>query len=95
MSIADRLPEMSLAQLTQLEANATRLAAGAPGKQRDQAAALLPLLEAELNERREAKKKATPVREKKPRAPRKTKTPLTESEKADAVVADIDEALGR
>ena len=55
MSIAARLPSMTLPELTRLHDNAARLAAGAPGKQRDQALELLPLLETEIAARRDGK----------------------------------------
>ena len=48
MSIAARLPTMTLPELTRLHENATRLAGGPEGKARDQAAELLPLLDERL-----------------------------------------------
>ena len=102
MSIADRLPGMTLPELTRLAANARRLAEGAPGRQQDQARELLPLLEAEIAARREGRKrtvdkapKESLPRDAKPRPPRAPKPPKTQSEKADALLAGIDEALAR
>jgi hypothetical protein len=106
MSIADRLPTMNLTELTRLQANAARLAEGAPGKQRDQAAELLPALEAEIAARRDGKRKAVVKAPKaaKPQAeveaprvakPKAVKVPKTESEKADSFLASVNEALAR
>ncbi|BCW88653.1 hypothetical protein sos41_17940 [Alphaproteobacteria bacterium SO-S41] len=106
MSISDRLPGMSLTELTRLHANAVRLAEGAPGKQRDQAAELLPALEGEIAARREGKRKTVAKvpkaegapkapREAKPRAPKVPKPPKTESQKADEFLAGVNEALKR
>ncbi len=65
MSIAARLPMMTLPELTRLHANAARLAEGPAGKSREQAAALLPLLDAEIAARRDGKKRVAekPARE--------------------------------
>ena len=105
MSISDRLPGMNLTELTRLHANAARLAAGAPGKQRDQAVELLPALEAEIAARRDGKRKTVAKapkepgepKAKTPRAakPKVVKAPLTESQKADAFLAGVEEALKR
>ena len=106
MSISDRLPGMSLTELTRLHANAARLAESAPGKQRDQAVELLPGLEAEIAARRDGKRKTVAKapkepgepkapREAKPRAPKPPKPVKTESEKADDFLASVNEALKR
>ena len=108
MSIAARLPSMTLPELTRLHDNAARLAAGAPGKQRDQALELLPLLETEIAARRDGKKRTvekpekaeTPrpekvAKERAPRAPKPPKPQKTASEKADDFLAGVNEALGR
>ena len=102
MSVADRLPGMTLPELTRLAANARRLADGAPGRQQDEARDLLPLLEAEIAARREGRKRAVDKAPKesvpkaaKVRPPRAPKPPKTESEKADALLAGIAEALAR
>ena len=96
MSIADRLPGMTLPELTRLAANAQRLAEGAPGRQQDQARELLPLLEAEIAARREGRKRTVDKEPKaSPRPPRAPKPPKTQSEKADALLAGIAEALAR
>lgn len=105
MSIAVRLPAMTLPELTRLHANATKLAEGAPGKQRDQAIGLLPVLGAEIAARRDGKKRTVekparearpaaekPVRDKAPRAPKPVKSA---SEKADDFLAGVNEALSR
>lgn len=67
MAVADMLPTMDDAALASLMTNARRLETGAEGPRRDQAAQLVPLIEAELAER-EARKppKVTPVRKRKP-----------------------------
>ncbi|MBL8548497.1 MAG: hypothetical protein JNJ73_00825 [Hyphomonadaceae bacterium] len=54
MSLQERIPELTDVELANLRANATRLeTAGTPRQQTD-AAALLPLVDAELARRREA-----------------------------------------
>lgn len=108
MSIAARLPAMTLPELTRLHANATKLAEGAPGKQRDQAIGLLPVLNAEIAARRDGKKRTVekparearpaaekPVREKAPRAAKPPKPVKSASEKADDFLAGVNEALSR
>jgi hypothetical protein len=63
MTLAERIPEMSDADLTALHANALRLSDGRNPRSR-QAADLLPALEAELD----ARKARTPVKaQKRPR----------------------------
>lgn len=105
MSIAARLPSMTLPELTRLRDNAVRLASGAPGKPRDQATALLPLLDAQIAARRDGKKRVTetPAGESgaarpKPRAPKLARPPKpvkSESAKADDFLAGVNEALAR
>jgi hypothetical protein len=109
MSIADRLPAMTLPELTRLLANAERLAGGPAGKPRDDAAVLLPVLEAEISARRDGKKRVSadagpkPERAKAervrlPRAPREPKpksAPKSASEKADDFLADVTAAINR
>lgn len=108
MSIAARLPMMTLPELTRLHANAQKLAEGAPGRQREQAEALLPLLDGEIAARRDGKKRkvekpaavaalrpeAVP-NEARPRAPRPPKPVKTASQKADDFLAGVTEALSR
>lgn len=105
MSIAARLPLMTLPELTRLLANCERLSAGPEGKQRDQALELLPALEAEIAARREGKKRTVekpervaaekPVQEKAPRAPKPPKPVKTASQKADDFLAGVNEAISR
>jgi hypothetical protein len=108
MSIAARLPLMTLPELTRLHENCTRLSAGAPGKQREQALELLPVLDAEIAARRDGKKRTVekpakdaalrtqkPAKEKAPRTPRTPPTPKTASQKADDFLAGVNEALSR
>lgn len=105
MSIADRLPLMTLPELTRLLANCERLAAAPAGKQRDQALELQPALQAEIAARRDGKKRTVEkqdrpaaekrVKEKAPRAPKPPKPPKTASEKADDFLAGVNEAIGR
>lgn len=108
MSIAARLPAMTLPELTRLHANAARLSEGPAGKQRDQALELKPLLEAEIAARRDGKKRAVekPVAEaglasvkssseKAPRPPRPPKPVKSASEKADDFLAGVNEAIAR
>lgn len=104
MSIAARLPTMTLPELTRLHENATRLAGGPEGKARDQAAELLPLLDAEIAARRDGKKrvveKAASEGEAAPkpakvRAPKPPKPVKTQSQKADDFLAGVSEALAR
>jgi len=103
MSIAARLPGMTLPELTRLHANAERLAAGAPGKHRDEAAALLPLLEAEMSARRDGKKRVVEGKPDEPRAPRAARPravrepakPKSATEKADDFLADVAAAIKR
>ncbi|MCC6918307.1 MAG: hypothetical protein IT548_03840 [Alphaproteobacteria bacterium] len=103
MSIAARLPGLTLPELTRLHANAARLAAGAPGKTRDDAAALLPLLEAEIAARRDGKKRVVEAKPSAPRAlrpvkPRAAREPVkakSAAEKADDFLADVNAAINR
>ncbi len=111
MSIAARLPAMTLPELTRLQANAARLAEGPAGKQRDQALELAPLLDAEIAARRDGKKRtvekpaaearpasAGPAVEKAPRPPKPPKPPKpvkSASEMADDFLAGVNEALAR
>ena len=108
MSIAARLPSMTLPELTRLHDNAARLAEGAPGKQRDQALELLPLLQAEIAARRDGKKRTVEksekpesprpekvAKERAPRPPKPPKLPKTASEKADDFLVGVNEALAR
>ena len=70
MALADMLPTMDDAALASLMSNAKRLQSGAEGPRRDQAAELVPLIEAEQADR-QAKKppKPAPVRRRKAAAP--------------------------
>ena len=75
MAIADMLPTMDDAALANLRINASRLQADADGARQEQAALLLPLIDAELAERdaRKPPKPARAVRAKaKPKARPKT-----------------------
>jgi len=108
MSIAARLPSMTLPELTRLHDNAARLVAGSAGKQRDPALELLPLLETEIAARRDGKKRTVEksekpksprpekvAKERAPRPPKPPKLPKTASEKADDFLAGVNEALAR
>ncbi|MFT3808914.1 MAG: hypothetical protein QM698_03285 [Micropepsaceae bacterium] len=108
MSIAARLPSMTLPELTRLHDNAVRLAEGAPGKQRDQALELLPLLEAEIAARRDGKKRTVDkperpdgpraekvAKERAPRAPKPPRPQKTASQQADDFLAGVNEAISR
>lgn len=57
-----KVPAMEDAALTNLRANATRLLAEGSAKQKAAAGELLPVVEAELAARKEAKRLATPVK---------------------------------
>ena len=61
MAIADMLPTMDDAALASLRINASRLQADADGARQEQAAMLLPLIDAELAER-DARKPPKPPR---------------------------------
>ena len=66
MTVADMLPTMDDAALSNLMTNAKRLQTGAEGPRRDQAAELVPLIEAEQAERQARKPpKPAPVRRRK------------------------------
>ena len=66
MALANMLPTMDDAALSSLMANAKRLQTGAEGPRRDQAAELVPLIEAEQAERQSKKPpKPAPVRRRK------------------------------
>lgn len=62
MTLGDRLPSLDDASLLNLKNNAARLSSGPEGAQQSAAAALLPLVEAEIAVRAAAKKpvKAAP-----------------------------------
>lgn len=61
MAIEDRIPDFSDKDLATLLANARRLAEDGEGRRRDDAARLVPLIEAELDGRR-ARAPAPPAR---------------------------------
>ena len=52
MSIADRLPDLADEQLVNLRANTTRLSSAGTERQRAEAETLLPLLDAEIADRK-------------------------------------------
>ena len=81
MALADMLPTLDDASLVNLKNNATRLAAEATGARHDQAADLLPLIEAELAER--AAKKPPKVTRRAPRAPKAAKVAKVAKEGVD------------
>ena len=106
MSMIDRLTGMTDADLKRLQVNAVRLSAGAPGRQQTEAASLVPAIEEELAARADAKavtksataaarRAAAPKKPRVVREPKAPKVPKTASEKADDLVASIDEALAR
>ncbi len=66
MPIEDRIPDLSDKDLANLLANARRLSEAGEGRRKDDAARLVPLIEAELDQR----KARAPAR-----APRKTPAP--------------------
>lgn len=67
MSIADRIPELADEQLTNLRANTDRLSTAGTDRQRAEAETLLPLIDAEMADRKsKLPPPKTPVR--KPRA---------------------------
>jgi hypothetical protein len=71
MSIEDRIPALSDSDLSNLLANARRLSEGDAGRRKDEAERLVPLIQAELAERKaRAPVKVAP---KKLVAPRKAK----------------------
>ena len=81
MAMADLIPGMDDKALANLHANATRLQESGAPKQQAQAAELLPLIDAELADRKsKLPPKKTPVRK---AAVKKTATKKT-AEKADA-----------
>jgi hypothetical protein len=55
VAISDRIPDLSDKELENLHANAIRLQASGTSAQREQAAALLPLIDAAREERRLAR----------------------------------------
>lgn len=57
MSIADMIPTLDDSALANLRANALRLEAGGKGPRQQEAAELLPLIDAELTHRQAAKPK--------------------------------------
>ena len=68
MALADMLPTFDDAALLNLQSNAVRLAADTDGARHEDAAALLPLIEAELSTR-EATRPPKAVRRAPPKAP--------------------------
>lgn len=68
VALRDRVPQMSDADLASLNANAQRLKTAGTTQQRAAAAELLPVIEAELSDRRAKKLAAMP-----PKAPRVAK----------------------
>lgn len=63
MGIEDRIPDMSDKDLATLLANARRLAESEEGRRKEAAVALVPLIEAELDDRRaRAPARPAPVR---------------------------------
>lgn len=104
MTMLDRIPSMTDAELTSLRANAARLSTSGSAKQQTDAAALLPVIEEELATRTQAKADAAAARRaarpkaERAAAPKKAKAakvPQTESQKADAFLADVDAAIKR
>jgi hypothetical protein len=69
MDLLEKLPELSDDALGNLRSNAMRLQTSGTANQRDNAAALLPAVEAEITARRRAKASRRPPA--KPRAPRR------------------------
>ena len=105
MTMIDRLGGMTLKDLTTLRLNADRLSKIA-GRQQADATALLSAIELEMTERdqvkldlaaRKAQRAALAKAEKRDKAARvpKPKKLVTASQKADALVADVDEAIKR
>jgi hypothetical protein len=90
MSAADLIPEMSDADLARFHANTARIHSAGSGPRFEQAASLLPLLEAELSARA-ARKPATKLS----KAKAAKAAALAEAEKADlardAETADSEE----
>jgi hypothetical protein len=68
MAIADLIPNMDDAGLANLRDNARRLKASNDGRQQEQAALLLPLIEAELTERQARKPPKKTAKKKVPAA---------------------------
>jgi len=62
MNLLDKLPDMADAALDTLGANAERLAQSGTAKQRKEAQAVLPAIQAEITARRERKAAAAPPR---------------------------------
>jgi hypothetical protein len=81
MTIADKLPEMDDKDLVVLRANAVRLQEGSAPKQQAAAADLLPLIDAEMADRK-AKLPPPP-----PKAPRKPSAKTVAAKKAKAAAA--------
>ena len=85
MDMATRLPSMTDQQLSTMRGNAERLGEGGNSKQKTEAARLLPLIQAEIDER----KARAPAPVKAVRKPRKKPEPA--KKKAAAVAEDGDE----
>ena len=87
MSAADRIPEMTDADLKSFHANTVRIHSAGVGPMYDQAATLLPLLEAELAKRLAAK---PPTKAAQAKAAKAAKAAAA-SEAAEVAQADADE----
>jgi hypothetical protein len=92
MAIEDNIAGMSPQELANLLGNANRLATSGSAKQQMDAARLLPLINAELEERRaRAPAKKTAVRKtaaKVAKAPKEPKAPKAKKAKAEKVETD-------
>lgn len=79
MEMAQRIPDLSDAELETLHANAVRLAQSGTLKQKQQAESLLPLLDTALEQRRAVRAEAALARK---RGPVKRKSPAGAKEAA-------------
>jgi ABC-type transporter MlaC component len=78
MAIADMIPGMDKASLSNLRDNARRLKASNDTRQQEQASALLPLIEAELAAREALKPPKKTAKKKVVKAPEREATEATE-----------------
>lgn len=104
MTMIERIPAMTDAELASLRANAARLSTSGSAKQQTDAASLLPAIDEEMATRQQAKadaaaerRAARPKAERASRAkaPKAEKKKLSASDKADAFLADVDAAIKR
>ncbi len=87
MDMAERLPAMTDTDLKSLLVNARRLGDSGAAKQQDAANALVPLIEAEMADR----KAKLPVAEKKPRKAAVSKVKVAKAKVKELVNSEVEE----